>query len=907
MDMKAKLIVGLGLLLGAVGASQADTVFTNSAGALGTAGDWSNRKPGPRNPGTVDVNGSLGNASQEKQLFSEAKVYTDRKPVMEGRMMPLNLLVSGSTQPFQLSPDDRPGSWCWFQDERVVLDNSNSDDPVLMTSTVTWAPKGDDKRGDVDMFWARLGRFLKGGELEKGHVELYDQCEMDDHASASFWIRPDGRYMAFWARHSSVGGLFYRLSDEPGNPEHWGEIMNFPDHLLCYTNPHWLEEEQSLFLGSRSIGFDSNLYRSKDRGETWAHHGRLIDQPDPWPDNADGGRAYVKYAGDKKSRIYLFSTDDHPQINFDETRTKRGEHLNSIYAAYIESNKLHRSDGTVVDEDLSDTAGTPPWELTKVFDDGTVIDGFAMRRGWQVDLHVAPDGHPFGIFQMRAGDNPEDHRYFYARFDGTKWNVHQMAYAGGQFVLHTSPDYTGLAAVDPSNPDYVYISTDAHPLTGEPLISRATGKKQHEIFMGRTRDGGNSWDWSALTENSPCNNVRPIVPEWAEGKGVVLWLRGNYGLSGFYHYDTQIMGQVFSYGPSAKDSAQEALKKRHTKTSANIDKADVEQRMRTAFDYQMRHTYAELIKKRPSLELGRGPASWASGSLFMGACKAYDATGDETYYQTTLKWSEGNRFTPIPRPTAPDDMGMCMTYVWLYDKARKPEMIEPTLASVELSQDQYADKEMCHYVDALYMTKPTWAHLIALGKKEAVPDFLEAQFIEPYDSFFDREYNLLYRDRKFIGMAEEGKPIFWGRGNGWGATALALILQALPENHDIRPAFEERLKLLADGLKRAELPHGGWSPNLGNPEKWSEPELSATTMLAFGLTYGVNAGLLSREEYLPVIERAWEVVKRMQLESGGVGYCQRGGDRPYKFERERVEYWGTGGFLLFGSELLKLR
>ena len=472
---------------------------------------------------------------------------SDRKPVMEGRMMPLNLLVSGSTQPFQLSPDDRPGSWCWFQDERVVLDTGNANDPVLMTSTVTWAPEGDDKRGDVDMFWARLGRFLKGGDLEKGHVELHDQCEMDDHASASFWIRPDGRYMAFWTRHSGVGGLFYRLSDEPGNPENWGDIMNFPDHRICYTNPHWLEEDQSLFLGSRSIGFDSNLYLSKDRGETWAHHGRLLDQPDPWSDDADGGRAYVKYAGDKNSRIYLFATDDHPQINFDETRTKRGENLNSIYAAYIENNTLHRSDGTVVDENLNDTEGTPPWELTKVFADGTVIDGFAMRRGWQVDVHVAPDGHPFGIFQMRADDNPDDHRYFYARFDGEKWNVHMMAYAGGQFVEPICSDYTGLAAVDPSNPDYVYISTDAHPLTGEPLISSATGEKQHEIFMGRTRDGGKSWDWTPLTENSPCNNARPIVPEWEKGKGVVLWLRGNYGLSQFYHYDTQVMGQIFNY------------------------------------------------------------------------------------------------------------------------------------------------------------------------------------------------------------------------------------------------------------------------------------------------------------------------------------------------------------------------
>lgn len=818
--------------------------------------------------------------------------------VLSGRMLPFNLLVSSSTGQFQLSPDDRPGSWCWFQDERVVVDNSNPENPVLMTSAVTWAPKGDNKRGDVDMFWARLGSFLKGGPLEKGRVELDDQFEMDDHASASFWIRPDGRYMAFWARHSGVGGLFYRLSDGPGNPERWGEKMKFSKHSLCYTNPQWLEDDQSLFLGSRSVGFDSNLYRSKDQGKTWGYYGRLLDEPDPWPDNKDGGRAYVKYAGDKKSRIYLFSTDDHPQINFDETRTKRGENLNSIYAAYIESNKLYRFDGTVVDENLNDTKGTPPWKLTKVFADGTVVDGFAMRRGWQADIHVAPDGHPFGIFQMRADDNPDDHRYFYARFDGTKWNVHQMAYAGRQFVKPTCLDYTGLAAVDPSNPDYVYISTDAHPLTGAPLISSATGKRQHEIFMGRTRDGGKSWDWTPLTENSPCNNARPIVPEWEEGKGIVLWLRGNYGLSEFYHYDTQVMGRIFEYKKEGRTS--------YPQTSSIIDKADVEQRMRRAFDYQMANTYDDFIKKYPQHKLGAGPASWSSATLFFGVCKAFDVTGDEAYYETALRWSKGNKYTPSPRPTVPDDMGMCVTYVWLYEKARKTEMLQPTLAAVELAQNQCANRSMCEYIDALCMSPQIWAHLIALGKKEADPAFFEKQYVESYDPMLNKEYNLLYRDTRFINMNEDGHPIFWGRGNGWGSVSLAMILRVLPEGHPSRPVFEERLKLLADGLKRSELIGGGWSPNLGNPEKWNKPELSATTMIAFGLTYGVNSGLLERAEYLPVIERAWKVTKEMQLENGAMGYCQFAGDRPYKFPRKNVEYWGTGGFLLFGSELLRL-
>ena len=93
--------------------------------------------------------------------------------------------------------------------------------------------------------------------------------------------------------------------------------------------------------------------------------------------------------------------------------------------------------------------------------------------------------------------------------------------------------------------DVVFISTSSDPVSNKQLISTATGLRQNEIFMGRTSDGGKSWTWAPVTENSNCDNLRPIVPGWTKGKSVVLWMQGTYPK--FYQYDTKIVGQVISY------------------------------------------------------------------------------------------------------------------------------------------------------------------------------------------------------------------------------------------------------------------------------------------------------------------------------------------------------------------------
>ena len=147
------------------------------------------------------------------------------------------------------------------------------------------------------------------------------------------------------------------------------------------------------------------------------------------------------------------------------------------------------------------------------------------------------------MFSVRIDGFDGDHRrlYYYGRFDGSHWHVHPMAHAG-RALYPAEEDYTGLAALDPSRPSHVVISTDADPVTGVPLVSRRDGRRHYELFEGETEDDGGTWCWTPLTEDSDHDNLRPVVPVWDADHAAVLWLRGNY--TNYNRYDLDVVGLI---------------------------------------------------------------------------------------------------------------------------------------------------------------------------------------------------------------------------------------------------------------------------------------------------------------------------------------------------------------------------
>jgi hypothetical protein len=423
------------------------------------------------------------------------------------------------------------GGWCWFQDERAIL----AGDTVVFGSVKS--PSGDI---DAHAWHPRSGR-VESFTLAPKH-------ESDDHDAPAFLALPDGSILASWANHGGAQPkelnkhLWWRRTTAPGDIRAWTptESAVLPSSV-SYTNLFRLPAERGrIYNFNRSVGFNPNYLVSDDDGRTFRYGGRLLAWPHPAKTDpkssgqTGGGRPYVKYASNGRDTIHVLTTEDHPRAYF-----------NGIFHGFIRGGTLHGSDGQAV-APLSQTAETSvrPDQLTPVY------LGDAEHVAWTVDLHLDARERPVVIFSVQVNGAATQHlksatgmdlRYFYARFDGTRWHVHPLARAGTE-LYGVESDYSGLAAIVPHRPERVFISTNADPVSGRPLVSATDGRRHHEIFSGLTADGGATWVWTPVTRDSTADNLRPIVPIGDRFGTVVMWLRGT--MRTYRDYTFEVVGYV---------------------------------------------------------------------------------------------------------------------------------------------------------------------------------------------------------------------------------------------------------------------------------------------------------------------------------------------------------------------------
>jgi rhamnogalacturonyl hydrolase YesR len=98
-----------------------------------------------------------------------------------------------------------------------------------------------------------------------------------------------------------------------------------------------------------------------------------------------------------------------------------------------------------------------------------------------------------------------------------------------------------------------------------------------------------------------------------------------------------------------------------------------------------------------------------------------------------------------------------------------------------------------------------------------------------------------------------------------------------------------------------------WRASLLDPDAYPGGEVSGSGFNCYALAWGINNKLLDKKEYLPVVKKAWISLSRCVNEEGRVGWVQPiGGDPQRNFSEDSWEVYGTGAFLLAGSEVIKL-
>ena len=90
------------------------------------------------------------------------------------------------------------------------------------------------------------------------------------------------------------------------------------------------------------------------------------------------------------------------------------------------------------------------------------------------------------------------------------------------------------------------------------------------------------------------------------------------------------------------------------------------------------------------------------------------------------------------------------------------------------------------------------------------------------------------------------------------------------------------------------------------PAPIPHPEVSGSAFFTFALAWGINAGLLDRKTYEPVVAKAWKGLLGHIYADGRLGSMQKIGGAPGEVSPGGSYVYGVGAFLLAGSEVDKL-
>jgi len=146
------------------------------------------------------------------------------------------------------------------------------------------------------------------------------------------------------------------------------------------------------------------------------------------------------------------------------------------------------------------------------------------------------------------------------------------------------------------------------------------------------------------------------------------------------------------------------------------------------------------------------------------------------------------------------------------------------------------------------------------------------------EKFWNATSDLWYRDGGFIHT-----DIYWSRGNGWAFGALVDTIRLLKTTSPNYQTYVDIFKLNAARLLKLQGSDGCWRSSLTDPVDYPAPETTGTSLFVYGLAYGINSGILDKTEYLSSVEKGWQCVSQIALQSSGLfGYCQPVGAAPSK-------------------------
>jgi len=314
---------------------------------------------------------------------------------------------------------------------------------------------------------------------------------------------------------------------------------------------------------------------------------------------------------------------------------------------------------------------------------------------------------------------------------------------------------------------------------------------------------------------------------------------------------------------------------------------------------------------------------WVIAPLYDGLLHVAQTTGDAKYLAAVLRFGTQSGWMADNRIYHADDyaVGHAWLDVYFMDTNRAERLapmrerldyimahpITEALAFGKKAETKgVAITDRWTWCDALYMAPPTLTRLYAATGDKKYLDFMDQEYRYTYDMLWDKEEKFFFRDSSFFDKkTPAGTKVFWSRGNGWVYGGLCLMLDYLPKDHPTRGFYENLFKEMTTSVLAAQQADGLWHPSLRDPNEVPIGETSGSGFFVYGLAWGVNNGLLKRADVWPAITRGWAGLMTRCKPDGFVGYVQAIGAAPGVPGPNTIQDYGTGAFLLAGSEVLR--
>ena len=331
----------------------------------------------------------------------------------------------------------------------------------------------------------------------------------------------------------------------------------------------------------------------------------------------------------------------------------------------------------------------------------------------------------------------------------------------------------------------------------------------------------------------------------------------------------------------------------------------------------------------------RPSSLWTRAVYYEGLMELYKVDAQQRYIDYTDRWADFHKWTPRNGITSCDADDQCceQTYLDRYMMTKQEKMIvhvkENLAHQMKTGNDRKANGALYGWwtwIDAIQMAMPVYSKMYRITGEQKYIDHAMRMYTWSRDTLagglFNTKEGLWWRDADYVPPYKEkdGNNCYWSRGSGWVYAALVKVLEdleAMPKLSKQSKKYYKSLKkdfvLMSNGLLKCQREDGFWNPSLMSEANYGGKELTGTALFLYGMSWGMNHGILKNKQYKPACDRAWKAMVKDAIHPDGfLGWVQGTGKdpsagQPLAYDKvPDFEDYGTGCFLLGAVEYYRL-